>query len=33
MSTGCMPRLLDKPRRHAQATAALYAIQEDTSDR
>jgi CRISPR-associated exonuclease Cas4 len=32
MSLGCMPRLLDKPGRHARAAAALYAIEDDGSD-
>ena len=32
MSAGCMPRLLDKPRRHAQAAAALYTIEDDVGD-
>jgi len=32
MSVACMPRLLDKPRRHAQAAAALYATEEDAGD-
>jgi CRISPR-associated exonuclease Cas4 len=30
MSAGCMPRLLDKPQRHARASAALYATEDDT---
>jgi CRISPR-associated exonuclease Cas4 len=29
MSASCMPRLLDKPRRHARAAAALYNTTED----
>ena len=33
MSAGCMPRLLDKPRRHALAAAALYALKDDAGDR
>jgi len=33
MSVACMPRLLDKPRRHAQAAAALYTAEDDTGDR
>jgi CRISPR-associated exonuclease Cas4 len=32
MSAGCMPRLLDQPRRHARAAASLYAIGENTGD-
>ena len=32
MSVGCAPRLLDKPRRHAQAAAALYTTEDDTGD-
>jgi CRISPR-associated exonuclease Cas4 len=31
MSIGCMPRLLDKPQRHARAVAALYATEDDTT--
>jgi CRISPR-associated exonuclease Cas4 len=33
MSAGCMPRLLDKPRRRAHAAAALYTIKDDAGDR
>jgi CRISPR-associated exonuclease Cas4 len=33
MSAACTPRLLDKPRRHAQAAAALYTIEDDAGDR
>ena len=29
MSIGCTPRLLDKPRRHANAAAMLYTTEED----
>jgi CRISPR-associated exonuclease Cas4 len=32
MSVGCMPRLLDKPQRHARAAATLYSIEDDTGD-
>jgi CRISPR-associated exonuclease Cas4 len=32
MSVGCMPRLLDQPRRHARAAAALYVIEDGASD-
>jgi hypothetical protein len=30
MVVGCMPRLLDKPQRHARAAAALYSTEDDT---
>jgi CRISPR-associated exonuclease Cas4 len=32
MSAGCMPRLLDQPRRHARTAAALYTIQDNAND-
>lgn len=32
MSACCMPRLLDQPRRHARAAAALYFIRDETDD-
>ncbi len=33
MLVSCLPRLLDKPRRHAQAASSLYSAGDDTDDR
>jgi len=32
MSAACLPRLLDNPRRHARAAAALYTTEENARD-
>lgn len=33
MLVSCMPRLIDKPRRHARVASSLYAVGDDPDDR